>query len=644
MATGADHPSLARAGLRFLRRRPRAVLAVAGWSLLESAQAFLLGYGLARALDDGFLAGDAPAGLAWLGVAALGVLAGAVGSGRVFRAVAALAEPLRDSLVRQVATRALRQAVSGARPDGTAVVSRVTHQVEIARDSFAGLILIAQNFLFTAAGALAGLLWLAPVLLLVVLPPLLAGLAVFAWSLRPLARRQRAYLVADEEIAAALGETAAGLRDITAAGAEDRMNERARRRIERGHRTHRALARWTVTRVAALALGGWMPVLLLLLASPWLLSRGVTAGALVGALTYLTQSLLPALQSLVHGLGGAGARLAVVIGRLRDHPPGPGVLPLVAAPPAAPPPGGPLRRATVPCPVSDGPGALEFRRVTFGYGGRAEPVLRALDLTVAQGGHLAVVGPSGTGKSTLAQLAAGLLVPQEGQVRLCGVPLAAAGARELVRLRALVPQEAYVFSGTVCENLVYLCPAGRPVPGEALTAAAAAVGADELIRRLGGPDARVDPAALSAGERQLLALARTYLSPAPVIVLDEATCHLDPVAEARAEQAFAARPGTTLVVVAHRVGSARRAGHVLLLDGPRVAYGRHDELLRECDSYRELAGGHSQPAGALGDADGVDPVAGTGLAGDGGHVVAHRAAGQVQGAGDLGDGSPLGRQ
>jgi ABC-type multidrug transport system fused ATPase/permease subunit len=113
---------------------------------------------------------------------------------------------------------------------------------------------------------------------------------------------------------------------------------------------------------------------------------------------------------------------------------------------------------------------------------------------------------------------------------------------------------------------------------------------------LGGPGGRVDPAALSAGERQLVALARAYLSPAPLALLDEATCHLDPEAEARAERAFAARPGGTLVVVAHRISSAYRADRVLVMDGPRTAYGTHEELLRGSAPYRDLVGGWSVPA------------------------------------------------
>jgi ATP-binding cassette, subfamily B, bacterial RamB/AmfA len=163
----------------------------------------------------------------------------------------------------------------------------------------------------------------------------------------------------------------------------------------------------------------------------------------------------------------------------------------------------------------------------------------------------------------------------------------AAGRAGSAPLRVLIPQQAYVFTGTVRENLEYLCPAGADAV--ALQASADAVGLLPLVRRLGGFDARIEPAALSEGERQLVALARAHLSTAPLVLLDEATCHLDPAAEARAELAFARRPGT-LFVVAHRISSARRADRILVLDGVRAVCGSHSELLDHSALYRDLVG------------------------------------------------------
>ncbi len=109
------------------------------------------------------------------------------------------------------------------------------------------------------------------------------------------------------------------------------------------------------------------------------------------------------------------------------------------------------------------------------------------------------------------------------------------------------------------------------------------------MERLGGLAATLHPAGLSAGERQQVALLRAWLAPAPVVILDEATCHLDPAAEARLETAFAERPGT-LLVIAHRVSSALRARRVLLLDGRRAHLDSHQGLLDRSAAYRELVG------------------------------------------------------
>ncbi|WP_435812277.1 ATP-binding cassette domain-containing protein [Streptomyces smyrnaeus] len=599
---------LVRAGLGFLLRRPRTLVALAGWSVLEATHTFALGFALARALDDGFLAGHPAAGLTWLSVAALGLLVGAWGMARVYRQVAQLTEPLRDELVRRVVGRGLHEAVTAigtpgraaGEASGTGVVSRLTHQVEIARDSFAGLVMVSRSFLFTLAGAVLGLVALAPVLLLVVVPPLLAGLAVFAGTLRPLARRQRDFLVADEELAREVGTTVRALRDVAACGAQESVRRRVERRVTAERRAADALARWGVARALALGIGGRLPVVLLLVLTPWLLRHGVSAGALAGALTYLTQSLLPALQSLVHGLGGAGARLAVVIGRLREGAPDSG-----GSAPGTPSPGTRTPTPRTPSgrtPRTPGPRtpsgrevpALELRDVTFAYGPAAAPVLTGLDLTVPAGGRLAVVGPSGAGKSTLALLVAGLLHPSAGEIRLHGqpaVPGRRRTAEQLAGQRVLIPQESYVFTGSLRENLCCLLPEGSaPPPGAVLLDAVEAVGARALVRQLGGLDGWVDPVALSAGERQQLALARAYLSPAPLVVLDEASSHLDPAAEEVAEYAFIRRGGA-LVVIAHRISSALRAELILVLDGERTCCGTHAQLL-ECSAlYRDLAAG-----------------------------------------------------
>ncbi|MEV3988299.1 ABC transporter ATP-binding protein [Streptomyces sp. NPDC049837] len=551
-------------GRRFLLRRRRDVLRLAAWSLLESAHTFLGGYGVARALDDGFLAGRTDVGLLWLAVAAAGTLLGGLAVRGVFAGLAGLVEPLRDGLVRRAVAQALATAVADpARAEsaaGAAAVSRLTHQTEIARDSFAGLVLTARSFVFTALGALLGMATLEPALTLVVLPPLLLGLGLFLATLAPMAAVQRAFLDTDEALSDRVGAVGAGLRDVVACGGERHVAADVRQLVEAEARLSRRLARWAAVRTLALGAAGRLPVVALLAATPWLLRGGVTTGALLGAVTYLVQALLPALDALMTAFGTAGTRLLVVLDRFLDEP---------AEPPA--PAHAPVKRP--PILLRRVPPAAELRGVTFAYGPGARPVLDGLDLVVEPGEHLAVVGPSGIGKSTLTALLAGLLAPTAGTVAVTGAP-------------ALLPQRAYVFTGTVLDNLRYLRPDATP---DQVRRAVEALGLAPLVRRLGGPDAVIDPGRLSHGERQRLALGRAYLAPAPLLLLDEATCHLDPDTEEHAERALAARPGA-LVVVAHRIPSAVRADRVLVLDGDRAQCAPHDELLTRSRLYRDLVG------------------------------------------------------
>ncbi|MFG3436704.1 ATP-binding cassette domain-containing protein [Nonomuraea sp. NPDC047897] len=553
-----------------LRREPGRLVRLCLWSVLEAGPAFLIGHAVAGAIEDGFAAGRPATGLAWLaGLGAAWVVA-AFAARQVVLTVAAVAEPFRDDLLAEVVAGAIGRATApgpGGEPPGGSAVTRAGLQVELARDAFAAVVTTVRGFAFTAASVVVGLVTLAPGAALLVLPPFVAGLVLFLVSLPLLARRQRDFLVADERLADSMTALAGGLRDITACGAEDRAERETAARVAEQLAAARALARVTALRTAALAVGGWLPVLLVLAGTPWLLDGGAGPGVVVGALAYVTQSLAPALGGLVQGLGVSGVRLAAVLDRIGS------------AAPSLPEAG--VTGATRLRPAD---GEVLLRGVTFAYGPHSAPVVEGLDLRVPEGGWLAVVGPSGAGKSTLVGLMSGLVRPDAGRVLVGGVP----ADRVEPAARVLIPQEAYVFRGTLRANLTYLAGAGA-----AVEEAVAALGAHELVEAAGGYDEPLDPAALSAGQRQLVALVRAYLAPARLVILDEATCHLDPAAEARVEHAFARRGGT-LVVVAHRITSARRAGRVLLVEAGRVQTGTHDELVRTAPLYADLVG-HWQP-------------------------------------------------
>jgi ATP-binding cassette subfamily C protein len=318
---------------------------------------------------------------------------------------------------------------------------------------------------------------------------------------------------------------------------------------------------------------------LILAAGPWLLRHGSSTGEILGALTYVSQGVHPALSTLVRGLGHTGLWLFVTLARIVEE-----------TPPARPP----EPRAD---PERSPRGHdVQLRNLTFAYGPASEPVIRGLDLVVPEGDHLAVVGPSGAGKSTLAGLIAGLLEAQEGEVEVGGLPVGKIDREAAAQHRVLIPQEAYVFAGTVRENLTYLSSDATTAQ---LDHAVDLLGIGALLARLGGYDAELEPSELSAGERQLITLVRAYVAPGRLTILDEATCHLDPAAEARVERAFAARGGT-LLVIAHRISSALRARRVLVLDGRRALLGGHDELLLRSALYRDLVGHWEVPTPGAG--------------------------------------------
>ncbi|MGJ6965759.1 ATP-binding cassette domain-containing protein [Streptosporangium sp. G11] len=547
---------------RALRRDPYQLFRLAGWSIAETAPSLVIGLAIARAIDDGFGAGRPATGFAWLALLGGAWLLAAVGARQVVMAVASVVEPFREELLAHVVDDALRHSVMSGRGPGAGAVARSNLQVELARDAFASVITVVRSFAFTVVSVVLGLATLVPEVLALVLPPFVAGLVIFLLSLRALARRQRDFILADEHTAGSLAAMVGGLRDITACRAEERVADDVGLRVAEQARAARSLARVTALRTLSLAVGGWLPVLLVLAGTPWLIGEGAGAGVILGALAYVTQSLTPALGNLVEGLGINGVRLRVALGRLlRD--------------------GDPPVRARGRLTARDGNGGAELRGVTFAYGPHAEPVINDLDLVVPEGDHIAVVGPSGIGKSTLAALLTGVLPPGSGQVLVCGVPADRLDPAD----RVLIPQEAYVFRGSLLENLTYLAEASR----EAVDDAVAAVGLTDLVTRLGDYSAEVHSGLLSPAERQLVALARAYLAPARLVILDEATCHLDPAAEARAEEAFARRGGT-LLVIAHRLTSALRARRILVMDGTSVRLGTHEEMLAASPLYADLAG------------------------------------------------------
>ncbi|BCJ34985.1 multidrug ABC transporter ATP-binding protein [Actinocatenispora thailandica] len=237
-------------------------------------------------------------------------------------------------------------------------------------------------------------------------------------------------------------------------------------------------------------------------------------------------------------------------------------------------------------PVPPGPLAVRFADVGYAYPGGGPEALADADVTIAPGTAIAVVGETGSGKTTFAKLLTRLMDPTRGQVLLSGVPLDRVGFAELRRRVVMVPQDGFLFDTTVGRNAAFVRP---DLPDADLTAAFTELGlADWLAGLPAGLDTPVGERGeyLSVGERQLVALVRAYVADPDLLILDEATSAVDPATEVRLQRALdAVTRGRTTVTVAHRLSTAEAADEVLVFDAGRIVQrGRHEQLVAAPDS------------------------------------------------------------
>jgi ATP-binding cassette subfamily B protein len=250
-------------------------------------------------------------------------------------------------------------------------------------------------------------------------------------------------------------------------------------------------------------------------------------------------------------------------------------------------------RLTAPAgapPLPDGQGAIEMRGVTVAYEG-SQPVLRDINLEVAAGETLALVGPTGSGKTTLAALIPRLYDPVEGAVLIDGADVREVQPDSLRHQVALVSDDAFLFSATLRENIAYARP---DASDERVEQAASMAGLDEFADALPeGYETRVGERGLtlSGGQRQRVAIARALIQDPRILILDDATSSLDATTESRVKQALSeVMRGRTTVIIGHRLSTIALADRIAVLDAGRLtAVGTHDELIESSELYREIA-------------------------------------------------------
>ena len=486
------------------------------------------------------------------------------------------------------------------------LVAMATHDVELVEYFFAHTItpgLVAALVPATAAGVLLWFGWplaaaLVPILAVVALSPVLARRRVDA-----LGSRAREALA---ELDAHAVDTLQGLGEIIAF---ERIPERraaflalAQRHVALRLPFFRSLTLQNVVLETATGLGG----LAVVVAGAWLVSEGrldpaiLPLLALVAMAAFLPVSEIAYIGRQLADTLGATRRLYAVHREPVTVRDGPGVEP-ERTPPAPPRPaaraisggGDAAAKAAAGAAAETGGGmALALDGVDFRYPGRRERALREVSFGVAAGTRVALVGPSGAGKTTVAHLLLRFFDPERGAVRLAGHDLRAWRLDDLRARVALVSQDTWLFNETLRANILVARPDAAPeevdraVERAALSEFAAAL-PDGLDTPVGERGMR-----LSGGQRQRVAIARAFLKDAPVLVLDEATSHLDAVSEQAVQRALETlMHERTTVVIAHRLSTVRNAARIVVLNGGRVAEsGAHDDLLGRRGLYRQLVG------------------------------------------------------
>ena len=562
---------------RYLAPYRLRILGALGALTVSAAAVLSLGVGIRMLVDDGFASGDAASLDRALAALLAAVLVMAAASWGRFYLVSWLGERVIADIRRDVYSHAIGLSPRFLETMRTGeVLSRLTADTTLLQVVVGSTASAAMRNLLLLAGGAVMLAVSSPeltALVFVLVPVVVAPIVAFGRRVRRLSRAAQDRVA---DFGAHGEETLNAVRTVQAYTHEaiDRRRFGARVEAAFAAAVDRVRARAWLTALAMAAVFAAVALVL------WVGGRAVLAGDMSGGA--LAQFVFFAV--VVAGAVGAISevwgdlqRAAGATERLLDL--------LDAAPDVA----APRYPAAMPSPAR---GAISFEKVVFRYPSRpGDPALDGVDLEVAPGERVALVGPSGAGKTTLFQLLLRFYDPDSGVVRIDGAPLRRADPRDVRARIAVVPQEPVVFSANAWENIRY----GRPEAGDAeVRAAARAAAAEEFLDALPqGFDSFLGEKGvrLSGGQRQRIAIARAILRDPAILLFDEATSALDSENE-RLVQAALDRlmAGRTTLAIAHRLATVRGADRIVVFDRGRiVAAGDHDSLVARGGLYARLA-------------------------------------------------------
>jgi ATP-binding cassette subfamily B protein len=456
-------------------------------------------------------------------------------------------------------------------------VSRVTGDVETMRDlmQWTGAAMVIAALESTIVfGVMIAYSWKLSLLVLLAFVPAILSLLWVQPRVRAAYQTVRAMM---GDLLASTSEQLVGIATIRSYGVQQRMRERLGAQIDEILEAERRASKLSALNFSSTVIGQSIATGLALIGGTALALNGQMSIGTVVAFPFLVYMFAGPLMWIIEML--AELQRAMVGWRR--------VIELVDSKVTV---ADPAEHGT---PIPHGHGELDIRGVRLTYPGGPE-VLKGIDLTVPSGKRIALVGQTGSGKTTLARLMSRFIDPDEGTISVGGVDLREVPMSSLRRSVAVVPQEGFLFDGSIRSNLAYALPdASDEDLAQRAEAAFESLGLESWIATLpDGLDTHVGPRGelLSAGERQLVSIARAYLRDPDLLILDEATSAVDPATEVRISRALEGlMQGRTAVVIAHRLSTAERADLIGVMEaGELVEVGPHKELVANGGIYADL--------------------------------------------------------